>query len=224
MKTCTNPKCNATGIPDDAMFCPVCGEALVEATNPWKEKYDAFMKEREELLIKKKQLSLFETARQKMFSTLKQDGNYEAAMQENVGIIKSEREGKIHPVFKFGFAVVGIGILILGVGGGMNKDSLMGTGGILIGVGIVLVIGGLAVSVEPELVDNQYITNFLRPFIEGHRKDYSNAGVYNDSQNVLKSEIAEPEEISKKISQKIDELTNQIENIDHQMQLMHQMA
>lgn len=207
----------------DAMSGHVCDNAAMESSNPWKERYDALQKEREDLLAKMEQLSLFATARQKMFSTLKQDGNYKAAMQENVGIIKSEREGKMHPVFKFGLAVVGIGILILGIGGGMNKDSLMGTGGILIGVGIVLVIGGLAVSVEPELVDNQYITNFLRPFIEGHRKDYSNAGVYNDSQNVLKSEIAEPEDISKKISQKIDELTNKIEDINHQMQLMLQM-
>lgn len=224
MKTCTNPKCNATGIPDDAMFCPVCGEALVEVTNPWKEKYDAFMKERGELLLKKKQLSLFEAARQKMFSTLKQDGNYETAMQENREIIKSNREGKIHPAGKFGLAMIGIGVILLAVGGVLGDNLIMGIGGIVAGTGVVLCTGGLAASTEQSLVNNQYITNFLTPFIEGHRKDYNDAGVYNNyTWSILEDEITEPEEISKKISQKKEELDKQIEDIDHQMQLMQQM-
>lgn len=28
MKTCPNPNCKTTGIPDDAKFCPVCGTEL----------------------------------------------------------------------------------------------------------------------------------------------------------------------------------------------------
>ena len=30
MKTCPNPKCKKTGIPDNALFCPVCGCELKE--------------------------------------------------------------------------------------------------------------------------------------------------------------------------------------------------
>lgn len=30
---CPNPKCNTTGIPDDAKFCPNCGALLVESNN-----------------------------------------------------------------------------------------------------------------------------------------------------------------------------------------------
>lgn len=30
MKTCTNPKCKTTGIPDDANFCPLCGKQLTK--------------------------------------------------------------------------------------------------------------------------------------------------------------------------------------------------
>ena len=225
MKTCTNPKCNASGIPDDAMFCPICGEALVEATNPWKEKYNAFMKEREELLIKKKQLSLFETARQKMFSTLKQDGNYDAAMEENREIIKNNRnrEGKTSPIFIVGLVLCGIGIVLLFIGLVSDSSPVMILGTLTAVVFLFMAMISSLASTEKTLVKNLYITNFLIPFIDGHRKDYSNAGVYNDSQNVLKSEITEPEEISKKISQKIEELTNRIEDIDHQMQLMQQM-
>lgn len=29
MRTCPNPKCNATGIPEDAKFCPICGAQIV---------------------------------------------------------------------------------------------------------------------------------------------------------------------------------------------------
>lgn len=29
MKTCPNPKCKATGIPNEAFFCPVCGAQIV---------------------------------------------------------------------------------------------------------------------------------------------------------------------------------------------------
>ena len=32
MKTCPNPKCKNTDIPDDARFCPACGTQLTEGT------------------------------------------------------------------------------------------------------------------------------------------------------------------------------------------------
>lgn len=207
----------------DSMSGHVCGNTIVDASSPWKERYDTLQEEREELLAKMRQLSLFETARQKMYSTLKQDGKFEIAMQENREIIKSNREGKIHPAGKFGLAMIGIGVILLAVGGVLGNNLIMGIGGIVAGTGVVLGIGGLAASTEQSLVNNQYITNFLTPFIEGHRKDYSDAGVNNYTQGILESEIIEPEEISKKISQKIEELTNKIEDIDHQVQLMRQM-
>ena len=36
MKTC--PKCKTTGIPDDANFCPACGEELPIKEYGWKER------------------------------------------------------------------------------------------------------------------------------------------------------------------------------------------
>lgn len=30
MKTCPNQKCKASGLPDDAKFCPNCGEQIVQ--------------------------------------------------------------------------------------------------------------------------------------------------------------------------------------------------
>ena len=223
MKTCTNPKCNATGIPDDAMFCPVCGEALVEVTNPWKEKYEAFQKKREELLIKKKQLSLFETARQKMFSTLKQDGNFEAAMQENVDIIRKKRKNELSTGYIVGMLFGIIGFVLLIVGAIMSIDDVSIVGGIILFVGVFILTINSIVNGDQPISPNTYITNFLTPFIEGHLKDYVDADVSNYIPGILESEIIDPEEISKKISQRIEELDKQIENIDHQIQLMHQM-
>lgn len=223
MKTCTNPKCKATNIPDDAMFCPKCGEALVETSNPWKEKYDGFVKEREELLLKKKQLSLFETARQKMFSTLKQDSNFEASMQENRDIIKSNREGEIHPLAKTGVAMLVVGVIVLAIGGGLGIDLIMVIGGILAGISFILLFGAAVAAMEKELVENQYITNFLKPFIIGHQEDYNNVGYNYSYQRILEGEIAEPEKISQQISQKIEDIAKQLINIEYQMQLMQQM-
>lgn len=224
MKTCTNPKCNATGIPDDAMFCPVCGEALVETSDPWKEKYDAFMKEREELLIKKKQLSLFETARQKMYSTLKQDSNFEASMQDNREIIKANRESELHPLVKWSFAILLIGICILVIGLALTNNPVMVIGGIAAGISFLFMLIGLALSAQEQVtITNQYITNFLYPFIEGHRKDYSDAGVNKADYGILEDEIVEPEKISQMIAQKIEEIAKQLINIEYQMQLMQQM-
>lgn len=36
MKTCPNPQCNMSGIPDDARFCPKCGEPFATNVGPSK--------------------------------------------------------------------------------------------------------------------------------------------------------------------------------------------
>lgn len=38
MKTCPNPKCKATGIPDNAKFCPVCGQLILSLNQLRKQK------------------------------------------------------------------------------------------------------------------------------------------------------------------------------------------
>ncbi len=45
MKTCSNPNCNATGIPDEAKFCPVCGQPMPSGEQLKKQK----KKERQQL-------------------------------------------------------------------------------------------------------------------------------------------------------------------------------
>ena len=99
----------------------------------------------------------------------------------------------------------------------------MAIGGIVAGIGFMLLLSAILAATEKELVENEYITNFLKPFIKGHQEDYRDAGYYYSYQNILESEIVEPEKISQLISQKIEDIAKQLMNIEYQMQLMQQM-
>ena len=69
MKTCPNPKCKATGIPDEAKFCPNCGRLLsaeISIYSQWKinREYRLYESGNEYLLIyfRDKEITLNETA------------------------------------------------------------------------------------------------------------------------------------------------------------------
>lgn len=70
MKTCPNPKCKATDIPDDAQFCPKCGENLLSTEKAWDKQYISDKKNRDDLVQKKQLVELFEERRKHFFEVV----------------------------------------------------------------------------------------------------------------------------------------------------------
>jgi hypothetical protein len=247
MKTCTNPKCNATNIPDDAMFCPKCGKPIYKVSASWSKKHNELLKERTQLQEEKQNLCLFEQERQNLLRTLEQDPNFESAMKENIAIIHYNRFS--YPSKKKRFRILGsimvLFFLCYMVGFGFTEKGLewinslplwvtlcsVFGGVILSGIGLNFIVTG-GVFVKP-LIENQYITNFYIPFIDQYQGEYRYIDdsycvyyVYDGTtkrteyDNILEVEIFEPEIISRKITDKIEELDDEIKDIENQMQLM----
>lgn len=238
MITC--PNCKATNIPDDALFCPKCGKPLSKVSASWKKKYTELQKELIQLQEEKQSLHVFDHERQNLMKTLEQDSNFESVMKENIAIIRYNR-GFVLRMNRFFLIIEDIiyGMMVASCPIGLYMMMFENRGPkwlwffvpvILMYLGGVLLFStiedghGLFIHFSPKaIIKNQYITNFYIPFIEGHRQDYSDAGINKADYGILEDEIIEPEKISQMIAQKIEEIAKQLINIEYQMQLMQQM-
>ena len=76
MKTCPNPKCKATDIPDDAQFCHKCGANLRSTEKAWDKQYICDKKHRDDLVQKKQLVELFEERRKRFFEVVDHDQTF----------------------------------------------------------------------------------------------------------------------------------------------------
>ena len=226
MKNCPNPKCKATGIPDNAQFCPKCGAPLVSAPNPWQEKYETMQKKRTKLLSQNQQLSEFEKARHAMYSTLKQNEAFEMAMQESVTKINSKRQKreKVKKIMIIGLVMFAIGVLLLN-SGFRNTDAVEIIAIICIQIGVFVAVFGFIIWYNRKSITySQYIANILEPFVNSHQEEYRLLNIpYSPKtfmSEVVAEEILAPDSVSKKISHKIESINKEVQEIDQQMQLM----
>lgn len=233
MKTCS--KCNMSGIPDDAKFCPKCGAALTDAPSPWREKYKELKEHLEELQNEKRQWTLFDNDRQKMLTVLQQDSDFESAIKENIEIIRYNRNTL--PKKKVWIRLIGWSLIffcvVLFVVCITRSDEMLKiipwwlftiiTLGdcALLPIGIIVL---LSVTSEKLLIYNRYITNFYEPFIEKHMSDYEwIVALPVNTEKILEIEIYEPETISNGIARRMEELDKKIEDWEKQIKIIHEI-
>ena len=96
MKTC--PNCKTIGIPDDALYCPICGNVLVNTPSVLEKNYSDLQQKLLELNNKKSDFLRFQQERDTLYRTLKKNGDYSSKMEEAVQIIADNiiKEKKSH--------------------------------------------------------------------------------------------------------------------------------
>ena len=238
MKTCPNPKCKTTGIPDEAKFCPKCGATLTDTPSPWREKYEEMQEVLEELQSEKRQWTLFDNERQRMLTVLNQDRDIELAMKEYIDIIRYNRITL--PKKKFWHRVTGWCLLLLCLVSFVVTsrwtseiiEILTWWGLIIITIGeVVLLFIGIPFffmngPTEKWLptYNNLYITNFYEPFIERHMSDYKwIEALPANIKKILEIEIYEPETITNGIARRMEKLDKMIDDFDRQIKVLQEI-
>lgn len=221
MKTC--PKCKATNIPDDAMFCPKCGNPISKVSETWTQKHKELQDERTELLRQRSNLCEFEKERQNLLTTLLHTDDYASSMNENIAIIRYNRtiEPRKYRVWWILGLVLCIVFPLLIVGALLIIQNGPLFIGLLIGSIIIMPIYWNIEIEYKHVVNNKYITSFWEPFVREHISHYEYLETdFSSCTKVIEWEISEPETISQKITYKIEELNKRIKDVENQMQLM----
>lgn len=91
---CSNPNCQAQNIPNEAIYCPVCGKLLekyLPASHLFTDAYRNLVEQRANLYAERQSFLLFQHERNTLYETLNKFDNFQSETEEFIKLMKKTK-------------------------------------------------------------------------------------------------------------------------------------
>lgn len=227
MKTCINPNCQTQNIPDEAIYCPACGELLEENSSKHKtsvltENYFKCQKHLLELKRSKQEFLNFQQERGIIYNILTNFADFKKEIKDSKRRQRRKRTMLIIGVINAVLFFVNLPFIACMESMDLSpayEDIWMVVTIVMIWLGV----SGIMFYYKDDLIYNstKYISQYIYPFVESHKDLY--AGILSKKTSVgkiVEYEICAPNKITTKIKDYIKYTETQIANVENELKIL----